>query len=91
MGEHTQAGDSWLTQACLFLWLTQAGDSWLTQAGLFLWLTQACKNINHDLLSQVSTCIIEKVSNKGSSELHTTIFLRNSKKTVGTCNKWISV
>ena len=47
-GEDTQAGDSWLTQACLFLWLTQAGDSWLTQACLFLWLTQACKNINHD-------------------------------------------
>ena len=42
LGEHTQAGDSWLTQAGLFLWLTQAGDSWLTQACLFLWLTQAC-------------------------------------------------
>ena len=27
MGAHTQAGDSWLTQAGLFLWLTQAGDS----------------------------------------------------------------
>ena len=53
MSPHTQAGDSWLTQAGLFLWLTQAGDSWLTQAGLFLWLTQACRSINHDLLSQV--------------------------------------
>ena len=42
-GAHTQAGDSWLTQAGLFLWLAQAGDSWLTQAGLFLWPTQPSK------------------------------------------------
>ena len=26
-GVHTEAGDSWLTQAGLFLWLTQAGNS----------------------------------------------------------------
>ena len=42
-GTHTEAGDSWLTQAGLFLWLTQAADSWLTQAGPFLWLTQPSK------------------------------------------------
>ena len=34
---------------------TQAGYSWLTQAGFFLWPTQACRNINHNLLSQALT------------------------------------
>ena len=63
MSPHTQAGDSWLTQVGLFLWLTQAGDSWLTQAGLFLWLTQACRNINHDLLSQVNSREVSKSPN----------------------------
>ena len=28
LGTHTEAGDSWLTQADLFLWLTQVCD-WL--------------------------------------------------------------
>ena len=48
MGAHTQAGDSWLTQAGLFLWLAQAGDSWLTQAGLFLWPTQPSIILNRE-------------------------------------------
>ena len=53
MGAHTQAGDSWLTQAGLFLWLTQAGDSWLTQAGIFLWLTQPSKYVVENVLKRV--------------------------------------
>ena len=48
MSPHTQAGDSWLTQAGLFLWLAQAGDSWLTQAGLFLWPTQPSIILNRE-------------------------------------------
>ena len=42
-GAHTQAGDSWLTQAGLFLWLTQAGDS----SAVFI-MTNSAKWINRE-------------------------------------------
>ena len=43
-GAHTQAGDSWLTQAGLFLWLTQAGDL----SAVFI-MTNSAKWINREL------------------------------------------